>query len=91
LSSLVPRAGDSGVIRHYGSTRKALPDGTPVIISGGCDGTVQVWRLADGTPVMPPLDLPEPVVAVAVHGNVIATAAGADIAVHQPALLWPMR
>jgi WD40 repeat protein len=27
----------------------ALPDGTPVIISGGRDGTVRVWRLADGT------------------------------------------
>jgi len=28
----------------------ALPDGTPVIISGSYDGTVRVWRLADGTP-----------------------------------------
>ena len=27
----------------------ALPDGTPVIISGGGDGTVRVWRMADGT------------------------------------------
>ena len=33
----------------------ALPDGTPVIISGGADGTVRVWRLADGTPVGEPL------------------------------------
>ena len=33
----------------------ALPDGTPVIISGGGDGTVRVWRLADGTPVGEPL------------------------------------
>ena len=36
----------------------ALPDGTPVIISGGgndSDGTVRVWRLADGTPVGEPL------------------------------------
>jgi V8-like Glu-specific endopeptidase len=33
----------------------ALPDGTPVIISGSDDGTVRVWRLADGTPVGPPL------------------------------------
>jgi WD40 repeat protein len=32
-----------------------LPDGTPVIISGGDDGTVRVWRLADGTPVGEPL------------------------------------
>ena len=33
----------------------ALPDGTAVIISGGDDGTVRVWRLADGTPVGEPL------------------------------------
>ena len=33
----------------------ALPDGTPVIVSGGSDGTVRVWRLADGTPVGEPL------------------------------------
>ena len=32
----------------------ALPDGTPVIISGG-GGTVRVWRLADGTPAGEPL------------------------------------
>ena len=69
----------------------ALPDGTPVIISGGTDGTVRVWRTADGTPAVPPLDLPQGVRAVAVHGNVIITAAGADIAVHQPALPRSMR
>ena len=33
----------------------ALPDGTPVIVSGGGDGTVRVWRLGDGTPVGEPL------------------------------------
>ena len=33
----------------------ALRDGTPVIVSGGRDGTVRVWRLADGTPVGEPL------------------------------------
>ena len=33
----------------------ALPDGTPVIVSGGEDATVRVWRLADGTPVGEPL------------------------------------
>jgi len=68
----------------------ALPDGTPVIVSGGRDGTVRVWRLADGTPVVPPLNLPESVSGVAVHGNVIVTATGADIAVYQPALGRPM-
>ena len=64
----------------------ALPDGIPVIVSGGSEGTVRVWRLADGAPVVPPLDLPESVWHVAVHGDVIVTATGADIAVHQPAL-----
>ena len=33
----------------------ALPDGAPVIVSGGDDRTVRVWRLADGTPVGDPL------------------------------------
>ena len=35
----------------------ALPDRTPVIVSGGGDGdgTVRVWRLADGTPAGEPL------------------------------------
>jgi WD40 repeat protein len=70
----------------------ALPDGTPVIVSGGWDRTVRVWRLAGGTPVVPPLDLPESVWAVAVHDTVnVVTAAGADIAVHQPAPPPPMR
>ena len=69
----------------------ALPDGTPVIVSGGDDGTVRVWRLADGTPVGDPLDLHESVQGLAVHGNVIVTAVGADIAVHQPALPATMR
>jgi hypothetical protein len=47
----------------------ALPDGTPVIISGSRDGTVRVWRTADSTPVGEPL---------AGHGGpVTAVAAGA--------------
>jgi WD40 repeat protein len=69
----------------------ALPDGDPVIVSGSLDGTVRVWRLADGTALVPPLDLPESVQAVAVHGNVIITAAGANIAVHYPVLPRLMR
>ena len=72
-------------------TVAALPDGTPVIVSGGYDGTVRLWRLADGTPVASPLDLPESVSGIAVHGNLIVTAAGADIAVHQPAQPRPIR
>src|SRR5689334_797807 len=43
-----------------------LPDGTPVIISGGGDdGTVRVWRTADGTPVGEPLTGHDSVAAVA--------------------------
>ena len=63
-----------------------LPDGSPIIVSSGGDGTVRVWRLADGTPGVAPLDLPESVRAVAVYGSVIVTAARADVAVHQLAL-----
>ncbi len=61
----------------------ALPDSTPVIVSAGEDGTVRVWRLADGTAVAPPLDLSEPVKNIAMRGNIIVTAVGQDIAVHQ--------
>lgn len=57
-----------------------LRDGSPVIASGG-DDTVRVRRLADGTP----LDLSEPVWGVALHGNIIVTAVGGDISIHQPA------
>ena len=46
-------------------------------------GTVRVWRLPGGTPILPPLDLPAPVWDVAIYGDVIVTAAGADISVHQ--------
>ena len=45
--------GHAGAV--YAVAAGALPDGTPVIISGGGDGTVRVWRLADGTPVGEPL------------------------------------
>ena len=47
----------------------ALPDGSPVIISGGWDGAVRVWRLADGAPVGEPL--------TGHGGGVTAVAAGA--------------
>ena len=68
-----------------------LADGTPVVVSGGHSGAVRVWRLPDGTPVVPPLGLSQSVGDVTFHGNVIVTAAGADIAVHQPALPRPIR
>ena len=44
----------------------ALPDGTPVIVSGSYDGTVRVWRLADGAPVGEPITSDTEVHAVAV-------------------------
>jgi WD40 repeat protein len=62
-----------------------------VIASGDGGGTVRVWRLADGTLLAHPLDLSEPVWAVALHGNIIVTAGGSDIAIHQPAALLPVR
>jgi hypothetical protein len=71
---------------RVGGNSRALPDGTPVIVNGTGDDTVRVWRLADGAPLVPPLDLPESVRHVAVNGDVIVTATRADIAVHQLAL-----
>ena len=54
------RATDHQVLTGHTGKVKAvaageLPDGTPVIVSGGDDGTVRVWRLADGSPVREPL------------------------------------
>jgi WD40 repeat protein len=66
------------------------PDGT-WLATGSADGTVRVWRMTDGTPLVPPLDLSESVRAVAAHGTVIITAAGADIAILQPAPLQLLR
>jgi hypothetical protein len=48
-----------------------LRDSSPVIADG--DGSVRVWRLADGTPLSHPLDLPEPSWVVALRGNIIVT------------------
>jgi WD40 repeat protein len=84
-----PLTGHDGEV--YAVAAGALPDGTPVIVSGGAEGTVRVWRTADGAPVVPPLDLSKSVEAVAVQGNVVITAAGAGVAVYQPALPRPMR
>jgi hypothetical protein len=49
-----------------------------------------VWRAGDGTPVGEPLYLAESVEDVTADGNVIVSAAGADIAVHQLALPLPI-
>jgi hypothetical protein len=67
------------------------PDSPPVIVSGGEDGTVWVLRqLADGTPLVPPLNLSKKVLGIAIHGNLtVVTAAGADIDVHEPAVRFP--
>jgi hypothetical protein len=53
------------------------------VIVGG-DGLVRVWRLADGTPLAHPLDLPEPSWVVALRANIIVTAGGRDIGIYQP-------
>jgi hypothetical protein len=63
----------------------ALPDGTPVIVSAS-GRTVWLWRLADGNPLAPPLDLPESLRDVAIYGDINVTATEADISAHQPAL-----
>ena len=78
-----PLTGHTGSVTAVAVGR--LPDGTPLIVSGSHDGTVRVWRLADRTPLVPPLYLPGSVRDIAVHSNIIVTAAGADIAIHQPA------
>ena len=61
----------------------ALRDGTAVIVSGGSDGTVRVWRLADGTPPGEPLTGHDgPVLAVAVgalrDGTAVIVSGGSD-------------
>jgi WD40 repeat protein len=60
----------------------ALPNGTPVIVSGGYDTTVWVWRLADGSPVVPALRLSASLAAVAAADDIIVTAVRSDVAVH---------
>ncbi|MGC1566546.1 MAG: hypothetical protein WA794_11095 [Trebonia sp.] len=79
-----PLRGPTGPVNAVAVGR--LPDGAAVIVTGGDDGTVRVWRLADTTLLLALLHLPEQVSAVAVRGNLIVTAAGTDIAVHQLAL-----
>jgi hypothetical protein len=59
-----------------------LRDSSPA--NAGGDGSVRVWRLADGTQLAHPLDLPEPSWAVALRGNIIVTAGARDIGIHQP-------
>lgn len=44
---------------------------------------MRVWRLADGTPLVPPLCPPESAQAVAVYGEAIVTHTGSDIRVYQ--------
>ena len=65
-----------------GSVNIGVPLKTPVIISGGRTARCGYSGRPTAHPLMPPLDLPEPVRAVAVHHDVVITAAGPDIAVH---------
>ena len=74
--------GHDGAVRAVAAG--ALPRRYPgAVVGGGGDGTVRVWRLADGTPLREPLNLPVLVWDVAVRGDIIVTAAGTSIAVHQ--------
>jgi uncharacterized Zn-binding protein involved in type VI secretion len=84
-----PLTGHTGPV--IAAAAGAQPDGTPVIISGSWDRTPRVWWLADSAPADEPLDLFESVWDVIVDGNMIVTAAGDDIAVHQLALPQPIR
>ena len=64
----------------------ALPDGTPVVVSGGADKTVRVWRLADGAPVGEPMRGHDgQVMSVAVgalpDGTPVVVSGGADMTV----------
>jgi len=58
----------------------ALPDGTPVIVSGGDDSTVRIWRLADGIPLGNPRNLQSSTAAIAATNSVIVVAMNNDIA-----------
>ena len=83
-SSGMPLTGHEGRVRAVAVGR--LPDGTPVIVSGSEDGTVRVWRLADGAPVEePPRGHAAGVEAVAVgalpDGNQVVVSGGYDGAV----------
>ena len=57
---------DSSLVNVTAVAVGALPDDTPVIITGDWSGGVQVWRLTDGAPVGKPLHGPSAVKAVAV-------------------------
>jgi len=66
----------------FAISAEVMPTDT-LIIDGGHDGALRAWQLAGGMELVPPLYLSEPVKAVAAHGKIIISAAGADIAVHQ--------
>ena len=77
-----------------------LPIGATVLpekitLSAGGGGSVRVWRLADGTPLAHPLDLPELSWVVALRGNIIVTAAAGTLActsqgLHDPYEIAPV-
>ena len=58
------------------------------MIAGGY-GSVRVWWPAGGTPLAHPLDLPALSWVVALRCNIIVTAGGREIGIHQPGLLDP--
>ena len=90
LSCVSPRCQRTGHCHQCLRLPVRVGDGAGYSLGLGRHG-VRVWRLGEGTPVGQPLNLPVSTRAVAIYGNVIVTASGPDIAVHQPALPEPMR
>ena len=76
---------DGGTVIALGVAK--LPDGTPVVITGDYDGNVGARLLTDGAPLAPPLHIPGWVRCIAIHHDIVVTAADADVAVHQLGVL----
>jgi hypothetical protein len=65
----------------------ALHDGTPVVVSGGWDGTVRLRGLADGTELIDPLRTSVDILSIAVHGLTVILLTRRGFAALTPTLL----